>query len=89
MIGLSNSLFDNDAKGNKEYVRQVWEGLGYQLKSTFGNRWRRNLWVQKAWKEANDDRHPIRGGLECLWFDEVVRKYKYPKPHTLFFKKFS
>jgi hypothetical protein len=28
LIGLSNSLFDNDAKGNNEYVQQIWEGLG-------------------------------------------------------------
>jgi hypothetical protein len=28
LIGLSNSLFDNDTKGNNEYVQQIWEGLG-------------------------------------------------------------
>ena len=28
LIGLSNSLFNDDAKGNKEYLQQIREGLG-------------------------------------------------------------
>ena len=32
LIGLSNSLFDNDAKGNREYVQQIWQGLGINEK---------------------------------------------------------
>jgi len=31
LIGFSNSLFNNDTKGNKEYVRQIWEGWGLKL----------------------------------------------------------